>query len=187
MTAQLDARAMRSRRALLDSGIELLLRNPAASLSQIASHAGVGRATLYRHFETRDQLIQTLAVESLEITDAVLAPSKQQGLTGRPALESMLKCIMPLADHYHFLLTLWNIAEQDQEVMQIYNRQLEELAIIIEQGKAEGSISQTLSTGWIVATIDSLLYTGWWMMGNEGMSAEEAADSAITTLFKGIG
>lgn len=183
----MDARAQRSRRALLDAGIELLMQNPLATLSQIASHAGVGRATLYRHFETREQLVQALAIESFEMTDAAVQPVKNQGLSGRAALEATLHLIMPLADRYHFLLSLWGIAQDEPQVMDIYNRQLMELGNLVEQGKEDGDLNKTLPTSWIVSTIDSLIYTAWWLMGNEGMSAEEAAANAITSLFNGIG
>ncbi len=181
-----DARQTRSRKALLNAGVALLIQNPMVSLSQIAVHAGVGRATLYRHFETREQLIQALAAESLEMTDEAVAPIKQTGLTGRAALEAMFPLIMPLADRYHFLLSIWSIVEQDKQVMDIYHRQLNELSILVEQGKAEGSINKSLDTNWIVGTIDSVIYTGWWMMSNKGMSAEVAAHHAVQTLFHGI-
>ncbi len=181
-----DARTQRSRRALLDAGIDLLIQNPMASLSQIASHAGVGRATLYRHFETREQLIQALAIESLELTHQAMQPSRHLGLTGKAALEAMFHAIMPLADRYHFLLGLWGVAQNDPQVMAIYEQQLLELTTLVEQGKKQGELNGKLSTSWIVCTIDSLIYAAWWLMGNEGLSAEQAAGNAITSLFSGI-
>ncbi len=181
-----DARAQRSRRALLDAGIELLIQNPMASLSQIASHAGVGRATLYRHFETREQLIQALAIESLEMTHQAMEPSKQQGLTGKAALEAMFHAIMPLADRYHFLLSLWGIAQNEEQVIAIYEQQLLELTTLVEQGKELGELNRNLSTSWIVCSIDSLIYAAWWLMGHEGLSAEQAATNAIISLFNGV-
>lgn len=182
----LDARAKRSRRALLDAGIELLLKNPQASLSDIATHAGVGRATLYRQFESREQLIQELAVESLVMTDKVVAPVKQRQLPAKETLAEMFKVLMPLADRYHFILSIWSIAEQDDEVMSIYNSQLNNLATLIERGKKEGSIKCSLDTAWIVCLIDSMIYSGWWMMGNMRMSAETAAEHATESIFNGI-
>lgn len=183
----LDARALRSRNALLEAGIEMLLANPKASLSEIALKAGVGRATLYRHFETREQLILALAQESLELTDETMAPIKAQKLAGKAAIEAMFEQIMPLATRYHFLLSLWNIVEDDPIIMDIYNRQLGELVNRIEEGKVMGEINKELSTSWIVSLIDSVIYAGWWTMGNEGTSAEQAANYAKTSLFGGIG
>lgn len=182
-----DPRASRSRQALLEAGIEALLQNPNASLTEIAALASVGRATLYRHFETREQLIQELARESLALTDTALSPIKEQGLEGREAIEAMLYAIMPLADRFHFLFSLWNIAENDPLVITIYERQLEELAELVEQGKRAGTINTELTTSWITSSIDSLIYTGSWMIRSGECDAQTAADSAVKTLFGGIG
>ena len=181
-----DARANRSRHALINAGIQLLIRNPKASLKEVAEFAGVGRATLYRHFETREQLIQEIAHESLAVTDAIMEPLKAKGLSGKESLKEMFHALMPMADRYHFLLSLWSIAEQDDEVQAIYNRQLEELYALIEQARSEGDINHSLSTDWIIVTIDSLIYAGWWLVGEGKCSAEQAANNAVITLFQGI-
>ncbi len=182
----LDARAIRSRRALLDAGIELLLQNPSASLSEIATHAGVGRATLYRQFDSREQLIQTLAVESFNLKEQRLAPLKDQKLTAEETLTQLFELLMPLADRFHFLLSLWNIAEKDPEVMALYNRQLYDLVALVERGKKEGSINQNLDSNWLVCLIDSLMYSGWWMMANMKMTNEAASNHAVQVLLAGV-
>jgi len=182
-----DPRANRSRQALLEAGIEVLLQNPNASLTEVAAFAGVGRATLYRHFKTRDQLIHELALESLALTDSAMEPIKAQNLKGREAIEAMLFAVMPLADRFHFLLSLWNIVEDDLAVTEIYERQLEELAVLVEQGKKAGSIKIEIKTIWIVTTIDCLIYAGWWIVRGGECDAQEAAESAVQTLFGGIG
>ena len=43
------------------AGIETLLADRSAGMSEIARNAGIGRATLYRHFETREALVKKLA------------------------------------------------------------------------------------------------------------------------------
>ena len=52
MEKPLDARIKRSRTAIIEAGLECLNQNNEASLTDIANQAGVGRATLYRLFET---------------------------------------------------------------------------------------------------------------------------------------
>lgn len=182
----LDARALRSRNALLEAGIEILLANPKASLSEIALKAGVGRATLYRHFETREQLVIALAQESLEMTDEAMQPIKTMGLQGKPAIEAMFDAIMPLASRYHFLLNLWNIVDDDPVITDIYNRQLNELSLRVEEGKSEGSISSDFTSSWIISLIDSLIFSGWWAMANEGLTSIQASGYAKASLFNGI-
>jgi AcrR family transcriptional regulator len=54
-----DARENRER--LLAAALELLTESPAqASLSAVAARAGVGIGTLYRHFPTRDALVEAV-------------------------------------------------------------------------------------------------------------------------------
>lgn len=181
-----DARATRSREALINSGITLLIMNPKASLKEVAEYAGVSRATLYRHFETREQLIQEIAQESLGMTDAVMAPIKQQQLSAKATLEAMFHALMPMADRYHFLLSLWSIAEGDELVMATYQRQLAELYAIIEQARLEGFVRPELSNDWIMVTIDTMIYSGWWLISEGKCTAQQAAEQAIITLFGGI-
>lgn len=181
-----DARAVRSRRALLDAGLELLLQKPNATLSEVAAHAGVGRATLYRHFDTREALVKALVVECLEVTEEVVKPVYEQNLNARETIEESLRVVVPLADKFHFLLSLWTIASDDEEINEIYNQQLGALYELLEAAKAEGAIKQHLSSGWLVSVIDSLLYSAWWMIGEQHMTQEQAADQIIETLFAGI-
>ena len=183
---QHDPRAGRSRRALLDAAIELFLVNPQASLSDVAAHAGVGRATLYRHFETREQLVQVLARESMEKTDEVLQPIKEADLPASETLASGLRAVMPVADRFHFLLFLWSVCNEDDPAWQIYQRLLDDLSGLVERGKQEKSINNSLSTAWIVMLIDSLVYVGWWSVSSGEMSAEEAGEQAVLSLFGGI-
>jgi serine phosphatase RsbU (regulator of sigma subunit) len=46
---------------IIDAAVELLARQPAASIEQIAAFAGLGRATVYRHFPTRTELVEAAA------------------------------------------------------------------------------------------------------------------------------
>lgn len=57
--------ALRSRRAILDAAHELLSHGGDASFADIAYAAGVGQATVYRHFENRQDLFAALAEEGM--------------------------------------------------------------------------------------------------------------------------
>jgi AcrR family transcriptional regulator len=57
--------ALRSRRAILDAAHQLFSDGGDASFADIAYAAGVGQATVYRHFENRQDLIAALAEEGM--------------------------------------------------------------------------------------------------------------------------
>ena len=51
---------------IIGAAVELLGRQPGASIEQIAAAAGVGRATVYRHFPTRTELVEAATRHALE-------------------------------------------------------------------------------------------------------------------------
>ena len=57
--------ALRSRRAILDAARELYADGGEPSFAEISLAAGVGQATVYRHFENRADLIAALAEEGM--------------------------------------------------------------------------------------------------------------------------
>lgn len=57
--------AERTRRAILDAAGDLLQADPEASHAEIACEAGVGRASIYRHFPERSDLVAALLGEML--------------------------------------------------------------------------------------------------------------------------
>jgi AcrR family transcriptional regulator len=63
--------ARRNRDAILAAALDALTEAPDASLNAIAKRAGVGNATLYRHFPTREELV--LATYQREVQKLVEA------------------------------------------------------------------------------------------------------------------
>jgi AcrR family transcriptional regulator len=84
----LRADAERNRRQLLDTArVVLAERGLGAPLDEIARRAGIGNATLYRHFPTRDQLIAAVFADVLtdlrEASQCALAePDAWTGFAG---------------------------------------------------------------------------------------------------------
>ena len=82
--------------AIVDAAIQLLARNPGASMNEIAMVAGVGRATLYRHYSTRDELIAAIFEQSILETDQAVMSSINERMTAFEQLDAMLS-VIPLA------------------------------------------------------------------------------------------
>ncbi|WP_431970514.1 TetR/AcrR family transcriptional regulator [Nocardia sp. bgisy134] len=98
-------RAHANRRHILDVAAGELARNPAASMEEIASAAGVVRRTLYGHFPTREALIDgilDLASEDIARTLRSLDPDE-------PVAVTSARCTIALwrvGDKYRLLLRL---------------------------------------------------------------------------------
>ena len=59
--------------------------------------AGVGRATLYRHYSTRDELIAAIFEQSILETDQAVMSSINERMTAFEQLDAMLRAVIPLA------------------------------------------------------------------------------------------
>ncbi len=179
-----DKRFIQSEKAIIEASIETFSLNPAAGMSEIAAAAGVGRATLYRHFESREALIEKLAIICLEQLNTVTAPLKQ--LSGRAAIEAEIEAVMPLADRFQFLIKLWTIAADSDIVKQIDEQQRNELATVIEQAKEAGEIAPQLPTVWIVSFYESTLATAWSLIASEKITIDEAVAYTKQSFFQGV-
>ena len=88
--------AQRNRERILDVAKEAFFREGAeARLDEIARQAGVGAGTLYRHFPTRDALIE--AVYRSEVEKLVAAQQKYAAVM--PPMEAMRAWMLLLIDY----------------------------------------------------------------------------------------
>src|SRR3954471_23210117 len=77
MTTGNTSRADANRRRILDVALAELLRDPDASMDQIARAAGVVRRTVYGHFPSREVLISTLVDGAVEALAAAHAAGRE--------------------------------------------------------------------------------------------------------------
>jgi AcrR family transcriptional regulator len=82
--------AQRSREAILTAARELLTADADASFAEIAHVAGLGQATVYRHFADRQALLVALAERTLDGLEAQLASDPEEP----PELEDLLRRIV---------------------------------------------------------------------------------------------
>ncbi len=174
-----------ARDAILEAAFQVFGRDPTASLADIAEHAGVGRATLHRHFKGRDDLMVALAHTAMRELDEAVDAATENAPTYTEALRITLAAVIPLADRQWFLSR--EPVEHDPEVMAGYQRQLQELTDAIDQAKAEGGFSANIPTSWIVQAFDHLVYAAWESIRTGEATPGQASELAWRTLTKGLG
>lgn len=169
--------------AILDAAIRLFNADSGVTMTDIAKAAGVGRATLHRHFKDKDDLIRTLYAQCIEeMNTAVLATDS----TDKPAvvrLHAMLKSTIPLGDRYAFLSFE---RMEDEHLQSAYQEQLNWTSALIEQLKTEQAIAKDVPTSWAVAQVDQVIWTAWTAVWNSELTPDKAANLALRTLLKGL-
>ncbi len=173
------------RQAILEAAFQLFNRQPRASLADVAKHAGVGRATLHRHFKSRELLMialgQTAIAELNHAIDEAVKDARNHG----EVLQRSLNAIIPLAARQWFLAH--EPVEHDQTIVRAYAAERKELHKIIDGAKVEGVFDKSIPTPWIAEAYDNLVYSAWASMRDGHTTASQASDLAWQTLTRGLG
>ena len=90
------ADALRNRERILEVAKAVFTRDgAAATLDEIARQAGIGPGTLYRHFPTRDALVEAVYRSEVE----KLAAAEQRFAADMPPLEALRAWMLLFIDH----------------------------------------------------------------------------------------
>ncbi|MES0864736.1 TetR/AcrR family transcriptional regulator [Ruegeria sp. SCPT10] len=170
--------------AIIEAAFEVFSQNQAASLGDVAQYAGVGRATLHRHFPGRPELMRALA----KIAMAELDEAVEQATAGATSYEQgfrlSLHAIVPLANRQLFLAN--EGLEADPEIAAAYDKGLQELRRDVDAAKQEGAFDPNVPTDWIVEAYENLIYAAWSLVRSGEATAKQAADLAWRTLSQGL-
>ncbi|HWV86060.1 MAG TPA: TetR/AcrR family transcriptional regulator [Capillimicrobium sp.] len=182
-SGHLRADAERNVRAIIDAAIVLLATEPDASMERVATAAGVGRATVYRHFASREQLVRAIIDRALQdARDAVLGSRPDEG-DALEALERAVASIMRVADRYRLVMA---ISPHDTEL----RRRVEEVAVpliqIVERGQRDGAIRDDLPSRWCSAALGALLQAVTVAMIEGSVAEDDAVPLVVTTLVDGL-
>lgn len=180
-------RADVNRRRILDVALVELLRDPDASMDQIARAAGVVRRTVYGHFPGREALVCTLfdgAVEAVELAHA----AGRDGV-GDPA-ESLVRstlAVWEIADRYRLLVAL---AQRDVTPQGIRERlaPVREASVdVLRRGLEQGVFESPLSATALAHVHEQMLFALMEAVNDGLLAAEEAGRSAVVTMLTAAG
>lgn len=176
--------AERNRRMLLDAAARAMAYDPGASMADVAAAAGLARATLYRHFRTRQELLAALRAEALvRAGEAIAACRPDQG----PPLDGLRRAVEALAPlGARFRALLIEGADLDPEFLRERDRVLAPLRRVVRRGQQAGVIHADVPPEWVVTALASLLVAAvrTWPAGTADGSS--VADLVYRTLTRGV-
>ena len=170
--------------AIIEAGFRVLGQNPAASLADIAATAGVGRATLHRHFKGRGELIRALALSAAKELESAADNAARRAVSNTDALKRIMQAIVPLGARHMFLLS--GAAEQYPDVQAELDRQDAELMSVIEAARKEGLYTSSCPAAWVKQSFDMLVYGAWQMVFQQQATPQQASNLAWTTFKAGL-
>lgn len=179
------ADALRNRAALLDAAADVLAVAPQASLGEIATRAGLGRATLYRHFDNRDALRAAIREEALSRASAALAGTDLTDCDTREALRRAATVLVPLGMRFRILLT--EGSETDADFLAARNEALSPLWAVLAKGVEAGELSGSANIAWLGMVLAGLLMTAVRASGAGLIDPAEAGALVADSFIDGFG
>jgi TetR/AcrR family transcriptional regulator, mexCD-oprJ operon repressor len=175
----------RNRAALLDAAADVLAVAPQASLSEIAARAGLGRATLYRHFPSREALQAALREEALARAGAALAGADLEACATREAVRRAVAVLVPLGVRFRILLA--EGVDADEEFVAARTAVLAPLWAALARGVERGELRAGTDPAWAALVLAGLLVTAARGAAVGLVTPEQAPDLVVGAFFDGHG
>ncbi|WP_058046359.1 TetR/AcrR family transcriptional regulator [Streptomyces roseifaciens] len=180
-------RADANRRRIMDIALAELLRDPDASMDQIARAAGVVRRTVYGHFPSREALMSALVDDAANSVEIAQAEALRDVDDPAQALARSMLAAWEIADGYRLLISM---AQRSVTVEGIHRR-LEpvrrECAAMLQRGLDEGRFTSPLPAIALAYVREQILF-GLLQAVNDGvLSPAEAGRSAAVTALTAAG
>lgn len=164
------ADARRNIVAILDAATTCLAADPDCSMGDIAMAAGVGRVTLYGHFESRAVLIDAVVTRAIADTDAALDAVDLDG-DPREALAELIKATWLLTDRFGSLVVAAERVLTPERIYKVHAGPMQRVRRLIGRGQHEGAFRSDLPEEWLVATLHGLIHA----------AAQAVASGEVTT------
>lgn len=174
--------AERNRQGLLEAASGALALNPDASLNEIAHLAGLTRATLYRHFGSRENLVAVLRKDALACAHEVIASARIDEGTAEEALRRVVSGILSFGERFRPLLM--EGAARDQEFLRQREAAFAPVAAIVVRGQQSGAIRGDISPQWVLTALTALLAAA--VRAEPDVLNTDAAETVLTTLIFGV-
>ena len=170
--------AERNVEAILDGAERLLQRREQASISAVAAEAGVSRVTVYTHFASREQLLETLVGRA--VRRAVTAIETAQPERGPPvdALERVVAASWQELGRHEGLARAAGAELSADALRRAHEAGRRLIRRLVERGRREGAFRTDVDVDWLVISFFALVHAA----RDEVRAGHLAADAALRAL-----
>ena len=187
MTTGTTSRADANRRRILDIALIELLRDPDASMDQIARAAGVVRRTVYGHFPSREALISTLLDGAVEAVAAACTEGRKGAEDPAEGGARTTLAVWQVADRYRILVGIAQRSVTVQGIRDRFTPVREACVEVLRQGLEEGVFSSPLPAPALAYVHEQMLFALMEAVNDGLLAAPEAGPSAAVTLLATAG
>jgi AcrR family transcriptional regulator len=171
-------------RAILESVARTLAeRGSAVSMTEIAARSGVGRATLYRHFPTRDVLLAELQRVAVEGVGERLRSAHLETLAVPAALERVVRVVLSVGHEYAVVVREQVPTPRESAAANVRDP----IRSVLARGQVGGVLRADCSTDWLEDTFVGLIGAGLQAIVRRGADLDETAAAVVSAFLHGAG
>jgi TetR/AcrR family transcriptional regulator, mexCD-oprJ operon repressor len=177
------ADARRNIETIIEAAERCLARDPDASMSDIATEAGLGRITIYGHFKTRAELVEVAVRRVLADANAILAGVDLRGDPAQ-ALARLVTASWEVTARSGSLVVAAERALPAHVVRDAHAGELEDrVRRFLARAQRKRAFRTDLSTNWLVALFHSTLHTAATEVHAGRLESSEVAEIVTATLL----
>lgn len=163
--------------------MRVLADHPGASMAEIADASGLGRATLYRHFATRADLVRVIQARAMDAGAVALAAADLDRGDAVDALRRAIAALVAVGERFRLLA---GEAALDPTRMQYRPEVAGRLLAVVERGQRTGELRDDLPATWVVSALSALLGVALRSLADRDLGRQDAAAWVAATLLDGI-
>ncbi|MFF4173530.1 TetR/AcrR family transcriptional regulator [Streptomyces sp. NPDC001744] len=172
------------RTQMLRAAAALLSRRSTATMDEVARAAGVGRATLHRHFAGRDALVRALEELGLQELDAALDAAGIEEGPEDEAVRRLIASVEPVAPLLSFLVTENQLFEGDRR-NEGWERIDARISALFRRGQERGVFRIDLTPAWLTEAFYGLVGSGTWAVQDGRVAAKDFQYMIVELLLGG--
>jgi len=177
-----------TRTRIIEKSIVHIAQNYSVSIEEIAEASGVGRATVYRHFKSKNGLIAQVNAFVGHKLYTTVTPILDDSLSAGQKITSFIERMVPLGG---FLITssylsicfknfpLAGKIRHDAHLLRVDH--------LCRELKQQGFISSQLPVPWIVTGLNVLIGQAWQQIQDGNIAPNNASELVLETFVSGWG
>lgn len=168
---------------VLEAADRLLRVNPTATLDDIAREAGASRATVYRRFPTRHDLIVAMSRWAIAQIVSALEDAKVESVPPHVALYQATRNVIGVKVSLQYARTL--APADDLVVADLQSRMRSLATALLTRCRETGLIDADIAPEWVLTVFYALVHEA--SVADTTVSADERASQVLDTLLRGVG
>jgi TetR/AcrR family transcriptional repressor of mexCD-oprJ operon len=184
----LRADAARNVHRIVEVAARMLGDDPHVGMAAIATAADVSRATVYRHFPTREALMDAIRRQALGAGEQAIVDCRLDEGSAVEALRRLVETWLDIAHRYGFaqLVSHPGSGLGDKDRAQRRRTFGEPLIALFTRGQAAGEFSTAVTPEWATRLFGATVIAAARAVDDGALSPDDAADTVFHTLTKGL-